>query len=142
MKRHSQARSVPLATLAVLPALLGALLAGSCTIVSVDSASAPPRLESAGLVEGHAAVGLPAEGRLLHLDLFDGESDGAVAELVVWKLFRLELGLAGFSVGVGPLSVGLGVLAYEPEVPRYERLRREEAPAAPAEMPAPPPAGD
>lgn len=111
--------------------ILGAL-AGACTIVRVDSKGDPARIESRGLIDGHAAVGIPAEGHLLHLDLFDGTSDGAIAELVVWKLFRLEVGVAGASVGVGPFSLGLGVLFYDAEVPRMERTK---AAAMPVEHP-------
>lgn len=98
---------------------LGSLLAllSSCRVLEVDSGAGPPRIESRGIVESHLALGIPAESHLLHLDLFDGTSEGAVAELTLWKLFHLELGLAGLSVGVGPIHLGLGVLFYEPEVP-------------------------
>ena len=38
---------------------------------------------------------------------------------MVWKLFRLEVGLAGVAVGIGPLDIGLGVLFYEPRLPEF-----------------------
>ena len=87
----------------------------SCTIVSVGPEDGPARLEAGGLIDGHVAVGIPEEDDLIDLELFDGSSDGSVVEFRLWKLLRLEAGLAGASVGVGPLDVGLGVLAYEPE---------------------------
>ncbi len=100
-----------------LAVLLSLVLCASCTIVRVDSESGPPRIESRGLVEAHAAVGIAQEEHLLHLELFDGSSPGAIGELVLWKLLRVEVGVAGASLSVGPLHLGLGVLAYEPRVP-------------------------
>ena len=95
-------------------ALLLPLIA-SCTLVRVGSEDGPARLEAGGVVDGHLAFGIPEEDDFLNVELFDGRSEGSVAELSLWKLLRLEVGLAGASVGVGPLDVGLGVLAYEPE---------------------------
>ena len=103
-----------------LSCLLLAGLASSCTITRVDSHSGPARIEARGLIEGHAAVGILAEDQLLYLDIFDGTSDGSFLEFGLWKLLRLEVGLAGASVSVGPLHIGVGVLDYEPEVPRME----------------------
>ncbi len=103
---------------AFLSSLLLVGLTTSCTITRVDSREGPPRIVSRGLVEGHAAFGVLDEDHLLHVDLFDGSSDGAIFELGLWKLLRLEIGLAGASASVGPLHLGLGVLFYEPEVPR------------------------
>ena len=100
-----------------LALLLAVLLTSSCTVVRVGSHSGPPRLESNGLVDGHVALGISDETHLLHLDLFDGSSSGAIGELVIWKLFRLELGLLGASLTLGPLHLGLGVIAYDPVVP-------------------------
>lgn len=92
-------------------------LAPACTLVRVGAADddGPARLELDGLVDGHLAVGISDETDLVDLDLLSGRSDGALAELTVWKLLRLELGLAGATVAVGPLELGLGVLAYHPE---------------------------
>ena len=100
---------------------LALLFLGSCTIVTVDSGEGPPRVESRGLIKGHVAFGFSDEHHLGHLSLLQGRSPGAIAEVAIWKLFRLELGLAGASVGVGPLHVGLGVLFYDPEIPVERR---------------------
>ncbi len=108
----------------MLTSLLIAGLASSCTVTHVRSHSGPARIESHGLIEGHAAVGILSEDRLLEIDVFDGSSDGAFFEFGLWKLLRLELGLAGASASVGPLHVGLGVLAYEPIVPRMSSDER------------------
>ena len=62
-------------------------------------------------------MGLREEDNFLRLELFDGQSDGALAELSIWKLLRLEVGLLGLGVGVGPFDLALGTLFYEPEVP-------------------------
>lgn len=111
-----------------LPALIAlVLLTGACTVVRVDSDSDPARIESRGLINGHAAVGIPSEEHLIHLDLFDGTSDGAIAEIVIWKLFRFELGAAGASIGVGPFSLGLGILFYDAETPSMESQRSESS---------------
>jgi len=77
----------------------------------------PPRVESNGLLEGHAAVGVRADDGIFRLRVLDGESEGALGELVVWKLFRLEVGALGLGVGIGPFDLALGTLFYEPEVP-------------------------
>jgi hypothetical protein len=102
----------------VLGGLLCAGLAGACTVTSVGPEDGPPRIQSRGLIEGHAAIGMRAEERFFSLRVLDGESDGALAEVVVWKLLRLEIGALGIGVGVGPLDLALGALFYEPEVPR------------------------
>jgi len=73
-----------------------------------------------GIVDGHIALGIAAEDRVVHASLFDGRSPGSLAELSIWKLFRIELGLAGASLSLGPLHLGLGVLAYDPWVPRMQ----------------------
>src|SRR5262245_65979652 len=89
----------------MLPALaLGAVLLSGCTVTSVGAESGPPRVESNGLIEGHAALGWRAEDRFLRLQAFEGESGGAIGELVLWKLFRLEVGALGLGVGIGPFD--------------------------------------
>lgn len=101
-----------------LPALLlGAALLSGCTVTSMGPESGPPRVESDGLLEGHAAVGWRAEDRFLRLQAFEGDSHGAMAQLVLWKLFRLEVGALGVGIGIGPLDLALGTLWYEPDVP-------------------------
>jgi hypothetical protein len=109
--------------------------------VSVDSGSSPPRLESRGLVDGHVAFGVRDERHVFHAKLFDGSSSGSIAEIVVWKLFRAELGVAGASIGIGPVDLALGVLFYDPEIPDFESAKQVDA-APPAPVPAqdsPPP---
>ena len=49
--------------------------------------------------------------------MLDGRSDGAIALVDLWYLARVELGMAGASVGVGPFDFGIGTLFYEPESP-------------------------
>jgi hypothetical protein len=99
---------------------LGAALLSGCTITSMGPESGPPRVESDGLIEGHAAFGWRAEDRFLRLNALEGDSDGAFGQLVIWKLFRLELGALGVGIGVGPFDLALGTLFYEPEVPEME----------------------
>lgn len=98
-------------------ALAAASGASSCTVVSVQSQEAPVGLRADGLVDGHAVVGWRDEKQAVRLDLFDGTSSGAVFEFVLWRIARLELGLAGFGVGVGPFDVAIGALAYDPHMP-------------------------
>jgi hypothetical protein len=104
----------------------------ACTVTAVGAEDSPPRVESNGLIDGHAAFGLRSEREFLRLRVLDGESDGTLGELVLWKLLRLEVGALGLGIGVGPFDVALGTLFYEPEVP--DMGQREHAPAkAPAE---------
>ena len=49
----------------------------------------------------------------------------SVVEIIVWKLFRFELGLAGVSIGVGPFSLGLGIFFYEAKTPEMKSQKRE-----------------
>ena len=111
-----------------LPAL-GAVLLSACTITSLGPEQGPPRVESEGLIEGHAALGWRAEDRFLKLRVLDGESDGAVAEFALWKLLRLEVGALGVGLGIGPLDLALGTLFYDPEVPAMIHEREASAPA-------------
>lgn len=101
--------------------LLALCLSPACTIVSVDSRSGPPGLRADGLVDGHAVFGFRDEDHVLHLDLFDGTSPGAIGELVIWRLARLEVGLAGLAIGLGPVDLALGTLFYDPRMPSFVR---------------------
>ncbi len=93
------------------------VLASSCTITSVGPEDAPPRVEAEGLIQGHAAFGFRDENRFLRLDVLDGSSDGALAEFMLWRILRLEVGALGLGIGLGPFDLALGTLFYEPEVP-------------------------
>lgn len=115
----------------LLPGALGALLLASCTITSLGPESGPPRVESEGLLEGHAALGWRDEDRLLKLKVLDGESDGAVAEFALWRLLRIEVGALGLGLGIGPFDLALGTLFYEPDVPRMVGERQPTPAAAP-----------
>lgn len=121
-------------SLAVALPLLASLSA--CTVIELDSRRSPAGVEADGLVDGHVAFGWSGETKPLRLEVLEGSSRGAVFELVVWKLFRLELGLAGIDVGVGPVDAGVGVLLYDPALPPQPPRERkpETVPAAePAE---------
>ncbi len=97
---------------------LAACLLTITSSCSLATKSHPPRIQSRGLIDGHAALGIAAEEHLLHARLFGSKNDGSVVELVLWKLFRFELGIAGASLTLGPLHLGIGTLAYDAEVPR------------------------
>ena len=108
-----------------LPALLAAtaLLSTGCTIVRVRGTGTG--IASRGLIDGHVAVGMPEEDNVFSAEVFDGSSPGGLAEIRIWKLLRLEVGLLGASVGVGPLDVGVGALAYSPR-PAVERRDEDQ----------------
>jgi hypothetical protein len=110
-----------LRSLACFAALAAA--GASCTVVSVQSQERPAGVRADGLIDGHAVVGWRDEKQALSLDLFDGRSRGAVFEFVLWKIARLELGLAGFGVGVGPFDVALGTAFYDPRMPVSTKSR-------------------
>ncbi len=101
----------------LLALALAATLSAGCTVTAVGAEDAPPRIQARGLIDGHAAVGLRDEDDFLRLRVLDGTSDGALGEIVIWKLFRLEVGALGFGVGVGPFDLALGTLFYGPDVP-------------------------
>ena len=106
----------------------GVAALSGCTLVSVGSGGdGPPRVESNGLIEGHAALGIRDEDDFLRVKLLDGESEGALGEIVIWKLFRLEVGALGLGVGVGPFDLALGTLFYEPKVPRMQGKDKDHA---------------
>jgi hypothetical protein len=127
IRERERTRSIP--GLAA-PAL--GLWLGACTLVQVDPADQPARLEASGLVSGHAAVGVRDEDHILQLGLFEGTSDGALAEIVIWRLFRAEVGLAGASLGIGPFDLGLGLGFYAPRVPRMIDGEEDEVDHRPA----------
>lgn len=118
-----------------LPKFLAAatlcVLASSCTLISVDSQDGPPGAHADGLIDGHAVVGWRAEKGLLRAELLDGTSSGALFEISVWKLLRLEAGLAGVCVGIGPFDVGIGTLFFSPVVPQMMQESKPK-PAEPA----------
>jgi hypothetical protein len=93
------------------------MAASSCSLITVDSQDGPPGARAEGLVDGHAVFGWRAEDTLLRAELLDGTSDGALFELTVWKLLRVEVGLVGLCVGLGPIDLGLGTLFFDPTVP-------------------------
>ncbi len=108
---------------------LAALLSAGCTVVDVRGPSdgGPVRgIRSEGLVEGYATYGWARDPSFLKLELLDGRSPGALASVDLWYLARVEVGLAGASVGVGPFDVGLGTLFYEPVSPAAPRRVDDE----------------
>jgi hypothetical protein len=123
-----------LSLLAVAP------LGAGCTVIEVDSRRDPAGLEANGLLDGHIAFGLSGETTPLRLQVLDGQSPGAFFELTIWKLFRLELGLAGIDIGLGPVDAGLGVIFYDPALPpRPPRKPKEPPTPPPSPMPVAPP---
>lgn len=124
-------------TRSLLALALGSAFVSGCTITSVGSEDSPPRVESSGLIEGHAAIGIRDEDRFLRLRVLEGDSDGALGEFVLWKLFRLEVGALGVGVGIGPLDLALGTLFYEPDVPRMTSQVHEASASEPERALAP-----
>jgi len=116
---------------------LSLLLTPSCTLVAVDSADGPPGLRAHGVIDGHVAFGFRAEEHFLRAELFDGTSDGAWFEVSLWKLARIEAGVAGFGLGLGPIDVGLGTLFFDPDVPRMMRRGKGSKKKEKAEPEAP-----
>ncbi len=99
----------------VLAALLAGALMSSCTVIDVRYGEGRGALHSDGLISGFVDAGWTADDSLLRLSILDDSLIG----FNVWKLVRLELGLVGFSLGVGPFDAGFGVLFYDARPPRY-----------------------
>lgn len=111
-----------------------ALLMSGCTVMRVQGRDNAPVIVSDGLIDGHLGFGLSDEKRYLNVRVLGGSSSGALAEVVVWKLLRVEVGAAGFSIGVLPIHLGIGTLFYEPRVPIIGARRpAEPKPDEPAE---------
>ena len=114
-----------------LPKLLASaalcVVASSCSLITVDSQDGPPGARAEGLVDGHAVFGWRAEDTLLRAELLDGTSDGALFELTVWKLLRVEVGLVGLCVGLGPIDLGLGTLFFDPTVPQLLETKNSKS---------------
>lgn len=92
-------------------------LTSACTVVDVHPSDERAEVHSHGLIEGFASVGFAEDPSLLKVEVFDGRSDGAIFLLDAWHLFRVEVGLLGAALGVGPFDVGVGTLFYEPRSP-------------------------
>ncbi len=107
-----------LSRLALL-ALLLALAAPACVVIDVSADHDAGGFRSDGLIGGYATAGWPGDDSLLKLGILDGRSDGAIFLFQLWKLVRVEVGLFGAAVGLGPLDAGVGVLFYDPEPPAY-----------------------
>ncbi len=107
-------KALPLCATIALIALLP-----SCTIVRGTSNGQPPQVRFNGVVDGYIGFGWPESDSLVRLDVLDGRSSGSVAYLEIWRLLRLEIGVAGAAVGIGPFDFGIGTLFYEPASPRY-----------------------
>ena len=45
---------------------------------------------------------------------------------MIWKLARLEVGLAGVAIGLGPVDLAIGCLFYEPCMPRFMDFDEDE----------------
>jgi len=111
---------MPTSTRLAALALLLALLLPSCVVVDVRSNSDGHGFSSVGLIGGYATAGWPADDSILKIGLFEGRSDGTLLYVQVWKLVRVEIGLIGLSLGLGPLDAGTGTLFYDPRPPAYE----------------------
>lgn len=100
-------------------ALLLALAAPACVVIDVSADHDAGGFRSDGLIGGYATTGWPCDDSLLKLGILDGRSDGAIFLFQLWKLVRVEVGLFGAAVGLGPLDAGVGILFYDPEPPAY-----------------------
>ncbi len=117
-----------------LATIVLAASAASCTVMRVNGENEPTRVESKGLVKGHVAFGMREDDQIVQASLLKGSSRGSLLEFGLWKLFRVEVGLAGVAVGVGPVDTALGVGLYKPEVPDIETS--DPAPLPPEPIPA------
>jgi hypothetical protein len=101
----------------IAPLALCLALFTSCTVLKVGSSDSG--FESDAFISGHLTAGWPDDLAIVELAILDGHNDGALFWFNIWNLVRLEVGLAGASVGVGPFDVGLGILFYKSAPPSY-----------------------
>jgi len=100
-----------------VPLVLCLALFTSCTVLKVGSSDSG--FESDAFISGHLTAGWPDDLAIIDLKILDGYNDGSIFWFNIWNLVRVEIGLVGASVGVGPLDFGLGVLFYEAYPPSY-----------------------
>lgn len=103
-----------------------ASVTAACTVVDVRDDTGRVGVRADGLIDGFATAGWADDPSFLRAELFDGRSKGALALVDLWYLARVELGLAGASIGVGPFDVGVGTLFYEPRSPAVPSDGHEE----------------
>ena len=134
------------ARLAALAVLVAALLP-ACIVMDVRADDDGSGFRSFGLIGGFADAGWPADDSLLKIGLFEGRSDGTLLYVALWKLVRVEIGLIGLSLGLGPLDAGVGLFFYDPVPPRYvdyecetDGDRCDDPDCAVCNKPPPPPA--
>ena len=102
----------------IFAALLACSLFSSCTIV--DLRLQPDRsVRTSGFITGFASAGWLEDDSIVQVDLFKGPNRGSLLYVQIWKLLRVNIGLVGVAVGVGPLDAGIGVLFHKPRPPRY-----------------------
>lgn len=99
------------------PLVLCLALFSSCTVLKVGSSDSG--FESDAFISGHLTAGWPDDLAIIELQILDGHNGGSVFWFNIWNLVRVEVGLLGASVGVGPLDVGLGILFYDARPPSY-----------------------
>lgn len=98
-------------------ALVAASLTSGCTVMDVHPSHERAEVHSHGLIDGFASFGFADDPSFLKVEVLDGRSDGALAMVDLWYIARVEIGMAGASVGVGPFDFGIGTLFYEPRSP-------------------------
>jgi hypothetical protein len=110
------ARSSRLAALGLALLLCGTWLP-ACTVMSVRTGDSTG--DNHAFVSGYLTAGWPESADLIDLRLLKGHNDGAILWFNLWKLVRLEVGLWGAAIGIGPLDAGFGVLFYDVRPPEY-----------------------
>ena len=107
----------PIPFRAPLLALAALLPLASCAVATLRGGSRPPHLclDDEGLINGHLAFGIRDEDRLFDANVLED----SLVDLTLWRLARIEVGLFRVAVGIGPVDIGLGVLASDPELPAF-----------------------
>lgn len=102
-------------TRTVLAVLLAGALLSSCTIIDLRAGEGRGVIHSDALISGFVDAGWTDNDSILRLSVLQ---DGLLG-FNLWKLLRLEVGLVGLSLGVGPFDAGFGVLFYDARPPNY-----------------------
>jgi hypothetical protein len=104
------------ASLALALVLLGTV-SPACTVLNVRTGD--DGLDNHAFISGYLTAGWPEDADLIDLRAFKGENPGALVYFNLWKLLRVEVGLIGVCVGIGPLDAGLGLLFHDVRPPKY-----------------------
>jgi hypothetical protein len=100
-----------------LAVLVSCLVLSACTVFDGGVGRDVQDWKIDGWGAAYADFGWPTNHVFLTGDLVGPQNPGSIASFQLWRLFYVEFGLIGISLGLGPLQIGAGTLFHRPEAP-------------------------